>query len=413
MQPFSICAVCCELAAPGCVGIADIPTPYIIEIMRELSLRVDLLCLFCAARAGRGMNWNFDKNLGFRHFVIGGARIKRADSTDYYVSPRIFWRLVRARPDTVISGGYSIPSVYAYLYSKLTGAKLIIYSDGTSAYEKKLGWLQHAARKVLVPRVSGFIAQSRPAADRFEELGAKKRCIFLAPHTTNMAPLLAIGANRNWSESAELRLLAVGRLIPRKGVRHLVRALAVMRPVRRPVSLTIVGSGPEEPELRALVQSLGVPGVRFVGFVDDKAIRGMLALSSLLLEPRFSIILLISATAQLGFMALAFVVLANSMHLVIAVIAEPQILLFMPFISLVSSPPIFYVGWGAREAATVLTFCSMSSISPPEAVALSLAFGVCFLIASLPGAFFWLLRPSMRKAVTDTALQLQTSALTQ
>jgi hypothetical protein len=141
----------------------------------------------------------------------------------------------------------------------------------------------------------------------------------------------------------------------------------------------------------------------------DKAIRGMLALSSLLLEPRFSILLLISATAQLGFMALAFVVLANSMHLVIA---GPQILLFMPFISLVSSLPIFYVGWGAREAATVLTFCSMSSISPSEAVALSLAFGVCFF-TSLPGAFFWLLRPSMRKAVTDTGLQLQTSALAQ
>jgi hypothetical protein len=42
---------------------------------------------------------------------------------------------------------------------------------------------------------------------------SKKRRIFLAPHTTNMAPLLAIGANRNWSESAELRLLVVGRLI--------------------------------------------------------------------------------------------------------------------------------------------------------------------------------------------------------
>jgi glycosyltransferase involved in cell wall biosynthesis len=98
---------------------------------------------------------------------------------------------------------------------------------------------------------------------------SKKRRIFLAPHTTNMAPLLAIGANRNWSESAELRLLVVGRLIPRKGVRHLIRALAAMRPIRRPVSLTIVGSGPEEAELRALVQSSGVRGARFVGFVDQ------------------------------------------------------------------------------------------------------------------------------------------------
>jgi hypothetical protein len=96
------------------VFLTDIPTPYIIEIMRELSLRVDLVCLFCAGSASRGMNWNFERKLGFRHFVIGGARIKRhADGTDYYISPRIFWRLLRARPDAIISGGFSIPRFYA------------------------------------------------------------------------------------------------------------------------------------------------------------------------------------------------------------------------------------------------------------------------------------------------------------
>jgi glycosyltransferase involved in cell wall biosynthesis len=294
---------------PRVVFLTDIPTPYIIEIMRELSLRVDLLCLFCAGRASRGMNWNFDGKLGFRHFMIGGARIRRAaDSTDYYISPRIFWRLLRARPDAIISGGFSIPSFYAHLYCKLTGAKLIIYSDGTSASERKLGRLQRAARKVLVPRVSAFIAKSEPAADRFEELGAKVR-IFLAPHTTNLAPLLAIGASRNWSESAELRLLSVGRLIPQKGVAYLIRALAAMRPVRRPVSLTIVGSGPQEAELRALVQSLGLRGIRFAGFVDQPELPAYYAAADVFvfptLEDTYGIVLLEAAASALALIASA------------------------------------------------------------------------------------------------------------
>jgi glycosyltransferase involved in cell wall biosynthesis len=291
------------------VFLTDIPTPYIIEIMRELSLRVDLLCLFCAGSASRGMNWNFERKLGFRHFVIGGARIKRqAGGTDYYISPRIFWRLSRARPDAIISGGFSIPSFYAYLYCKLTGAKLIIYSDGTSAFEKKLGRLQWAARKVLVPRVAAFIAKSKPAADRFEELGAKGR-IFLAPHTANLAPLLTIGASRDWSESAELRLLSVGRLIPQKGVGHLIRALAAMRPVRRPVSLTIVGSGPQEAELRALVQSLGVRGIRFAGFVDQDELPAYYAAADVFvfptLEDTYGIVLLEAAASGLALIASA------------------------------------------------------------------------------------------------------------
>ena len=297
----------CPAFADRCarvVFLTDIPTPYIIEVMRELSVRVDLLCLFCAEKASRGMEWNFARNLGFRHSVIGGARIKRrGDGADYYISPRIFWRLLRARPDAIIAGGFSIPSFYAYLCCKLTGARLIVYSDGTPTYERGLGWPQRVARKILVPRVSAFIAKSRPAADRFEELGAKGR-IFLAPHTTNLAPLLAIGARRDWSDNAELRLLSVGRLIPQKGVGHLIRALAAMRPVRRPVSLTIVGSGPQEAELRALVQSLGVRRIRFAGFVDQHELPAYYAAADVFVFPTladtYGIVLLEAAASALA-----------------------------------------------------------------------------------------------------------------
>jgi glycosyltransferase involved in cell wall biosynthesis len=289
------------------VFLTDIPTPYLNEVVRALSRKVDLLCLFCAGTAGRGMDWTFEKELGFAYSVVGGARVRRgAEKTDYYISPKIFWRLVRARPDVIISGGFSIPSFYACLYCKLTGAKLIIYSDGTPAYERKLGWLQHLARKVLVPRVSAFIAKSKPAADRFEELGGRGR-IFLAPHTTNLAPLLAIGANRDWSERAELRVLCVGRLISRKGVQHLIRAVAAMRPVRRPVSLTIVGSGPLQSELEALAKSLGVHRIRFAGFVDQDELPAYYAAADVFvlptLEDPFGMVLLEAAASGLALVA--------------------------------------------------------------------------------------------------------------
>jgi hypothetical protein len=79
----------------------------------------------------------------------------------------------------------------------------------------------------------------------------------------------------------------------------------------------------------------------------------------------------------------------------------------MPFVFFVASLPIFYLGWGGREAAVVLTLGSVSSISSSEAVALSVAFGVSFLLAALPGGVFWLIRPSMRKAARDRAHDLQ------
>lgn len=139
----------------------------------------------------------------------------------------------------------------------------------------------------------------------------------------------------------------------------------------------------------------------------DKVIRGVFTVGFLLLRPRLTLTLLISSATQLFFMALAFLVLAESMHLVVS---PPQLILFMPFVFFVASLPIFYLGWGGREAAVVLTLGSVSSITSSEAVALSVAFGVCVLLAALPGGAFWLMRPSMRKAASDRAAQMQTSS---
>lgn len=136
----------------------------------------------------------------------------------------------------------------------------------------------------------------------------------------------------------------------------------------------------------------------------DKAIRGIFTIGALLLQPRLVAALLASSALQLSLIAMAFLALAASMHLTISAY---QVFLFMPFIFFVASLPIFYQGWGGREAAVVLTLGSVSSMSSSEAVALSVAFGVSFLLAALPGGIFWLIRPSMRKAARDRATDLQ------
>jgi hypothetical protein len=106
--------------------------------------------------------------------------------------------------------------------------------------------------------------------------------------------------------------------------------------------------------------------------------------------------LLLVSFAQLVGFALVFMVLARGMHLPIS---QVHILLFMPFIFLISSLPIFYQGWGGREAIVILTIGGMGTVSSAQSIALSVAFGVVVFISSLPGAVFWMMRPSMRKFV--------------
>ncbi|MEO0085004.1 MAG: glycosyltransferase family 4 protein [candidate division WOR-3 bacterium] len=64
------------------------------------------------------------------------------------------------------------------------------------------------------------------------------------------------------------QLLFVGRLVERKGTPVLIKATALLLK-ELPVHLNIVGTGPEEPALQALVKELGIEShVTFYGFVS-------------------------------------------------------------------------------------------------------------------------------------------------
>ncbi len=96
--------------------LTDIVTPYMVVALDALARVADLTVLFCSQTGTRGMDWHID--LPFRHKVIGGLTISRDDATDFYLSPRIAGALLRSRPQAIISGGFSVPSLYAALYGR-------------------------------------------------------------------------------------------------------------------------------------------------------------------------------------------------------------------------------------------------------------------------------------------------------
>jgi hypothetical protein len=104
--------------------------------------------------------------------------------------------------------------------------------------------------------------------------------------------------------------------------------------------------------------------------------------------------LFLSALIQLLLIAATFLLLSRAMAIPIEWAA---IFLFMPLIFLVSSLPIFYMGWGGREAVVIATLGSVAHLPTSESLALSAAFGVIVSLASLPGAALWLMRPSVRQ----------------
>jgi len=83
------------------------------------------------------------------------------------------------------------------------------------------------------------------------------------------------------------RVLFLGHLVPRQGVAVLLEALALLHASGENVVADVIGSGPEETELRASARALGLDGiVRFHGFVPDhRDVESLLARASIAVAP--------------------------------------------------------------------------------------------------------------------------------
>ena len=252
------------------VFVTDVMTPYMVVVFGALAQRAELTVVFCSQSGSRAMPWTFGK-LPFRHEVIDGLTLRRRNpnGTDYHLSPRIFRAIAAARPDGVIVAAFSIPTLYAAAWSRLRGKPFVIHSDGTSLTERSINPGQRVARRVLLRQAAAAVANSTPAAERFRELGVARDRLFLARHSTRLEPMWRAAKTRDYDAGSPLRLLAVGRLIPRKGIDRLLRAVQLAQKRGAAVALEILGSGESEDDLRALASELAVDGVSFAGFVDQ------------------------------------------------------------------------------------------------------------------------------------------------
>jgi glycosyltransferase involved in cell wall biosynthesis len=81
-------------------------------------------------------------------------------------------------------------------------------------------------------------------------------------------------------------LLFVGRLVPKKGLKHLLDALPAVLQQRPAVTLTIAGFGPEESSLKLQARNLGIEDrIRFLGATAQRELPALYRRASLFVAP--------------------------------------------------------------------------------------------------------------------------------
>lgn len=119
-------------------------------------------------------------------------------------------------------------------------------------------WLRHSLNRGDV-----LIANSSDTAGHIKNLSGRDAVV--VPYGSSVPELPA-----STTINAVPRILFTGRLIERKGVEYLIRAMPRVLQQRR-VELVITGDGDQRPKLEALVDSLGLREVvKFLGFVSSE-----------------------------------------------------------------------------------------------------------------------------------------------
>ncbi len=163
------------------------------------------------------------------------------------------WRLCRRTRYDVIHVHWPLPlALFGWAAQRARPARLV-----TTFYGVELRWVKGA-----LPFLKGFVAWAARRSDRVVAIsnytaGELRELvdvpIEVIPYTT---PLPDVAPSPSPVQDGTDPVLFVGRLVERKGVAHLIEAIARLAP--KGPRLEIVGDGPERPGLEALAQRLGV-----------------------------------------------------------------------------------------------------------------------------------------------------------
>lgn len=148
-------------------------------------------------------------------------------------------------------------------------SSLVVYSKQN--VEKRLPWPFAALRRKVLRAAEVVAVTDTTVAEVLRWQGCPAP-IRIVPHAVDLR-LYSPGGEEQLQATLGLRGVVVGyagRLVPEKGVADLLEALAIIQGrTREPVSLLIVGDGPERGRLEGLASKLSCP-VSFVGAIPHE-----------------------------------------------------------------------------------------------------------------------------------------------
>lgn len=197
----------------------------------------------------------------------------------------VAWRLLRRERIDVVHAHWLIPQgLIAAMLQCLPGGKvpLVVTSHGADLFALR-GRLLAAMKRRVLRRSSAATVVSSAMSQPIVALGAELEQVRVMPMGVDLRSRFthAEGAQRSRRE-----ILFVGRLVEKKGLRHLIAAMPLVLQRAPDAFLTIVGFGTEEAALRKQVVGAGLAHkVSFVGAVPQAELPSLYRRAAVFVAP--------------------------------------------------------------------------------------------------------------------------------
>ncbi len=267
--------------------VTNIPNPYRIPLFNELNVQlkqkgIKLKVVFGAREYSRR---KFQLDLEECRFDY---RVLKPTPRDiFFTGKTLFtysglWKLTRQeQPDQVIIIGFSLGTVKLWLRSFWDKTPIIIWSGTTPT--SKHSFLRRMQRKLIMKRVSGYIAYGSKAKEYLVSMGSDPGKVYIAINTvdTTFFSSKTSQLRQDLEEGGDKKHLTyIGYLIPRKNVSRVLEVVKLLAETRNDFILDLIGDGSDKEELERFVEENGMSSfVKFHGFKQKDELPFFLARS--------------------------------------------------------------------------------------------------------------------------------------
>ena len=264
------------------VIVTNGPVPYRIPALNELAAMpdIDLHVIFCCAREPN-RNWGLPP-MEFRCTYLS-ERIIQVKDRYIHNNPDVIGALRKARPDVVITSGFNPTHLYAFAYARLKRLPHIAMTDGTYDSEQSLSVVHRWVRQHVFARSTAFVWASKGGRKLFASYGITDSRCFRACLCVENSKF----ADFKSDNEGQYDFIFTGRFEHGKNPHFALDvAIETARKLGRRTSILFVGTGSEEPGVRA--QALAhqdLVEATFYGFATQDSLPGLYRSARIFLFP--------------------------------------------------------------------------------------------------------------------------------